>query len=142
MREEADLIKTGELFFLRGNTTKVISKINVEISDEEDGSEKGMMYRDHISDDKGMLFILKEYTERCFWMKNTSVPLDIIFADSSKQIFRIYKDTKPFSEELLSSGRAVKYAVEVSAGYCKRNMIGEGDTFIFNDLNGPPQEFI
>ena len=128
----SELKKAGELFFLRKDTSDVICKIDIEISDEEERSEKGMMNRDTINDDQGMLFILNDYIDRSFWMKDTSVSLDIIFADSFKQIFKIHKDAKPFSEEMLSSVRPVKYAIEVKAGYCDRMGITEGDTFIFD----------
>lgn len=121
--------KDGELFFLRKDTNLVIGKIDIEISDDEDESETGMMYRKDLGQDQGMLFILKGYRRRSFWMKNTLVTLDIIFSDYSKQINKIFTDTKPLSEELLPSVKPVKYTIEVKAGFCLRNGILEGDAF-------------
>ncbi len=130
--DEIEFKKDGELFFLKKESGEVINKVDIEISEHEEHSEKGMMHREKFNDDQGMLFILNDYIARSFWMKDTSFPLDIIFADSSKQIFKIFKDAKPFSEEMLSSGEPVKYAIEVTGGYCDRMEIKEGDTFIFD----------
>ncbi len=120
--------KDGELFFLKKNTNEVIGKIDIEISYDEAEAETGMMHRNILGEDQGMLFILEKNIERSFWMKNTLIPLDIIFADSSKQIFKIYKEAKPLSEELIHSDKPVKCTIEVKAGYCERLGIQEGDT--------------
>ncbi|MEP7146316.1 MAG: DUF192 domain-containing protein [bacterium] len=128
---KTEFTKGGELFFLRKVTGEVICKIEIEISDDENDSATGMMYRNDLDENQGMLFILKEYSVRSFWMKNTVIPLDIIFADSSKKIIKIYKETKPLSEELLSSLKPANNIVEVNGGYCKRSGIMEGDMISF-----------
>jgi len=64
-------------------------------------------------------------------MRNTIIPLDIIFLDSSKQVIRIYKNTVPFSETTLPSGKPSMYVVEVNAGYTDKHGIKDGDKIKF-----------
>ncbi len=110
----------------------MIGKIDIEIIDNNIESETGMMYRNNIGHHQGMLFIFKECSERSFWMKNTEVALDIIFADSSKKINKIYSDATPLSEEFLPSLKPVKYTIEVKAGYCSGMGISEGDLISYS----------
>ena len=122
-------IKEGEVTFLRNG--KIIRKIDVEIAENEIERNKGLMYRTYIPDSVGMLFIFQEARELGFWMKNTQIPLDIMYADGNKKIISIQKNTKPFSEKSLPSKGIAKYAVEVNAGFSDRNNIKPGDAISF-----------
>ncbi|WP_221394863.1 DUF192 domain-containing protein [Dyadobacter sp. NIV53] len=121
--------KEGEVTFLSDG--KIIRKIDVEIAENEMERNKGLMYRAYIPDSTGMLFIFQEARELGFWMKNTHIPLDIMYADENKKIISIQKNTKPFSEESLPSNGIAKYAVEVNAGFSDRNNIKPGDAISF-----------
>jgi len=121
--------KEGEVVFMRDG--KQIRRIDVEIAENDAERNKGLMYRPYIPDSAGMLFIFQEPRELGFWMKNTQIPLDIIYANAGKKIISIQKNTKPFSEESLPSNGVAQYAVEVNAGFSDRNDIKPGDAISF-----------
>lgn len=122
-------IKEGEVTFFSGE--KRISKIDVEIAENETERNRGLMYRPYIPDSVGMLFIFQESGPLGFWMKNTHIPLDIIYVDSGKKIVSIQKNARPYSEENLPSLGPAQYVVEVNAGYADRYGIKAGDAVQF-----------
>ena len=63
---------------------------------------------------------------RSFWMKNTILPLDIIFIDEHYSVINYQENTLPFSEQAYPSDKPAKYVVEVNAGFCKRHGIENG----------------
>lgn len=119
--------KEGELEFLKADGKTEIRKIDIEIADIDDERMQGLMYRKSMDDNKGMLFIFGREEPQSFWMKNTIMSLDIMYVDSEKKIVKIYKNTTPFSETSLPSGKPALYVVEVAAGYSDRYEIKEGD---------------
>ena len=129
--QEPQFKKEGELEFLKKDRKTVISKIDIEIADNTPERMQGLMYRKSMDENKGMLFIFQEYEQQGFYMRNTIIPLDIIFLDSSKQVIKIYKSTTPFSETTLPSGKPSKYVVEVNAGYTDKYGINDGDKIKF-----------
>ena len=122
-------IKAGEVTFF--NREKRISKIDVEIAENETERNRGLMYRPYIPDSVGMLFIFQKSEPLGFWMKNTHIPLDIIYVDSGKKIVSIQKNARPYSEENLPSLSPAQYVVEVNAGYVDRHGIKAGDAIQF-----------
>jgi uncharacterized membrane protein (UPF0127 family) len=130
--KEPQFVKEGELEFLKKDSKTVVSKIDIEIADNTPERMQGLMYRKSMDENKGMLFIFQDYEVRRFYMKNTIIPLDIIFLDSVKQVLKIYKNTTPFSERTLESGMPAKYVVEVNAGYTDKRGIKDGDRIKFN----------
>ena len=128
----------GELEFL-DSLKSPIAKITVEIADEENEITTGLMYRKTLADSLGMLFVFPTTEKRSFWMKNTFIPLDIIFVNEKLEIVTIQKYTQPFSEDLIPSGEEAKYVIEVNAGYCDVKKIKEGQMIQFRlkDKNIP-----
>jgi uncharacterized protein len=114
--------KEGELTFLKNQ-----DKLTIEIADNEAETTQGLMYRRSMPDSCGMVFIFPDSQPRNFWMKNTYLPLDILFLDESKKIVTIQANRTPFSEEQIPSFENAKYVLEVNAGYCKRKGIEKGD---------------
>lgn len=114
--------KEGELTFLKNQ-----EKLTIEIADNEAETTQGLMYRRTMPDSCGMVFIFADSQPRNFWMKNTYLPLDILFLDESKKIVTIQANRTPFSEEQIPSFEEAKYVLEVNAGYCKRKGIEKGD---------------
>lgn len=133
--KEPPFIKEGELEFLKSDGKSIIKKIDVELAENDDERSQGLMYRKSMDDERGMLFIFNREELQSFWMKNTIMSLDIIYVNSSKEIIKIHKNTIPFSENSLPSGKPATYVVEVAAGFTDRYSVKEGDKISFIKLN-------
>ena len=119
-------VKQGELRF---QTPKqdYIAAIDIELAETEPRRELGLMYRDKMAENQGMLFIFDDEAIRSFWMKNTVLPLDMIFVNAHDEIVTIHRNTTPYSEQSYESTKPAKYVVEVNAGYTDRHKIAVGD---------------
>ncbi len=124
--DEIAFTKEGDLTIttLEGNE---VAQINIEIAETNYETETGLMYRESMEDNQGMLFIFDEIKERFFYMKNTNIPLDIIYIDKDKNIATIAENAEPLNEESLPSEVPVKYVLEVNAGLAKRLGLQKGD---------------
>ncbi len=121
-----DFKKEGELTF-QTSEGKFISKIDIEIADDMVERAVGLMYRESLEFNQGMLFIFPTEEYQSFWMRNTMIPLDIIFVNKKMEIVTIHKNTTPFSEKSYPSTEPSIYVVEVNAGYTDKFEIEEGD---------------
>lgn len=130
---EPQFVKEGELQFLHKRGEAGITKVDVEIADNEYEREKGLMYRHSLPDSAGMLFIFEQPKVLSFWMRNTYMPLDIIFADENKQIVTIQKNAEPLSYGSIPSHGNAKYVVEVNGGFCDKFGISVGDYIAFDE---------
>jgi len=117
--------KQGEVFF-QDSLKNLVKKVDVEIADSDAARHLGLMFREGMNEDQGMLFIFPKEEPQSFYMKNTVLPLDIIFVNASKKIVKIHSDTEPFSEKSLPSVKPALYVVEVNAGFTKKFGIKEG----------------
>ncbi|MFN4042241.1 MAG: DUF192 domain-containing protein [Brevundimonas sp.] len=88
----------------------------VEIADTEELRQRGLMYRDPLPDDRGMLFQFPQSTEQSFWMRNTPSSLDIIYIDPRGRIVSIAKQVTPMSDTPIPSYGAANGVLEVRAG--------------------------
>jgi uncharacterized protein len=122
--------KDGELTF-RTQKGKDIIKIDVEVADDEAERTQGLMYRDSMAENTGMIFLFPIEEPMSFWMKNTHIPLDIIYINSEKKIVHIAENTKPYSLDQIPSGSPALFVVEVNAGFTKRHGIKVGDTILY-----------
>jgi uncharacterized membrane protein (UPF0127 family) len=123
--------KEGELNFVKKENQQEIKKIDIEIADNEAERQQGLMYRTQMEDTQGMLFIFPETEMQSFWMKNTLLPLDLLFVNDQKEIVTIQKYAQPKSEQSIPSSKPAKYVIEVNAGFCDRYQIKEGDLVSF-----------
>ncbi|MFZ1081786.1 MAG: DUF192 domain-containing protein [Candidatus Kryptoniota bacterium] len=121
----------GQLVFMRHNTNTTIKLIQIEIADNEAERTQGLMWRKSMAEDEGMLFIFDEQEPLTFWMKNTYISLDMVFAGKSGNIVSIYPEATPLSEASISSGAPAKYVVEVNADFCAKYGINVGDKIEF-----------
>ena len=104
-------------------------RFDVEIADTPESRMQGLMFREYLDKDKGMLFIFDDEAERSFWMKNTKIPLDIIFIDANKNIINILT-AKPCTEEICDtydSEQPAKYVLEINAREADKRGIKTGD---------------
>lgn len=118
--------KEGTLTF-SDSLNKPITKIDIEIADTEYDRELGLMFRKTMDMDKGMLFIFPEQQILSFWMRNTYLPLDMIFVNAEKKIVTIHKNTKILSDQSYPSSEPAQYVVEVDAGFSDRYSLKPGD---------------
>ncbi len=122
--------KDGELTFQSADG-KYISKIDIEIADSDYKRAKGLMDRLNMEEDQGMLFLFPFDTMQSFWMKNTVIPLDIIFVNREKVIVTIHKDAVPFDTGQYPSTKPASQVVEVTAGYTDLYGINVGDKIVW-----------
>lgn len=101
-------------------------ELTVEVAATAAHRGRGLMFREKLPEDRGMLFIFPDERVLEFWMRNTKIPLSIAFADASGQIVRI-ADLEPFLEMPVSSGALARYALEVNRGWFERRGIQSGD---------------
>ena len=111
---------------------KNLIKIKVEIADDNEERMKGLMFRQRIDENEGMFFIFANEEYRTFWMKNTLIPLDIIFIDENFGIIDI-KNAVPCKEEpcaLYKSSKPARYVLEVNENFTMNNNVKIGDRVI------------
>ncbi len=91
-------------------------RFNVEIADDEAERNRGLMFRESLADDAGMLFEFQEPEYASFWMRNTIVSLDIIFIGVDGRILNIADHTTPFSEAAVPAAGLTRGVLEIRAG--------------------------
>lgn len=129
--EAVTFTKEGELTILKQETDSISALFNIEIAESEYETQTGLMYRESMEEDQGMLFIFPDIAMRSFYMKNTQFPLDIIYIDENMKIASFQKDAKPYNESGLSSKVPVKYVFEINAGISEKLGLEIGDTISF-----------
>jgi uncharacterized protein len=105
--------------------------VAVEIADTPASREYGLMFRKQVDEDAGMIFVFKAPQHLEFWMKNTVIALDMIFADSNGKIVGIVRNAEPFSEAIDSVDGDSQYVLEVNGGFCDRHGVKPGDKLRF-----------
>jgi uncharacterized membrane protein (UPF0127 family) len=105
----------------------------VQIADDDDERTVGMMFRDNMDESQGMLFVFPDNSVRSFWMKNTYIPLDIIFLDENMKIINVSRNAQPLDTiNIHRSLQAAKYVLEINGGtYEKLNI----KSFEYKNLN-------
>jgi uncharacterized membrane protein (UPF0127 family) len=116
----------GEARFL-GTDGRLKARVFVEIVDDDRSRALGLMYRRSLGSDFGMLFVFDSSTIQSFWMKNTILPLDMLFVDERGRVVTIHRDTRPYSEQTYVSTKPALYVVEVNAGFSKAHGLQAGD---------------
>ena len=101
-------------------------EIKAEVASDYKSIKNGLMYRDKLGAESGMLFIFPKAKKRSFWMKNTKIPLSIAYLDENGDILNI-EDMTPQSTEGISSKGNAKYALEVNQGWFDSKGISPGD---------------
>lgn len=101
--------------------------VAVEVADTWERRARGLQHRRTLAPDAGMLFDYKESRPVAMWMKNTRIPLDMLFIDAAGRVARLARDTEPFSLTPIPSGQPVRAVLELNAGTARRLGIGPGD---------------
>ena len=106
---------------------------NVEVAKTIEERRIGLMYRKELLNDEGMLFIFPREKIIQLWMKNTYMPLDVIFISEDKVIVDLKKNMEKLSETIVKSKVKSKYALEFNAGLINKLDIEIGDKVLFNE---------
>lgn len=136
--EKTTIKKPLEVTFKKEGTLKLFKKdslittLDIEIADDEYEIQTGLMYRSSMENNHAMLFIFPNERPRSFYMKNTRIPLDIIYFNADKELVSIQKNAKPFDETSLPSDGVAQYVLEVNAGLTEQWQLEKGDSFNFN----------
>lgn len=108
-------------------TAQGIQRINVELARTAEEQAKGLMFRTSLAPDAGMLFEFGSDSPRSFWMKNTVIPLDMIFIRSTGEIVAIRENAVPYSLKPIAPPEPAAHVLEVNAGTSKRLGLKIGD---------------
>jgi hypothetical protein len=113
------------------------SAVTVEIAADEDTRQQGLMFRDRLADDRGMIFLFPSTGEYPFWMKNTLIPLDMIWIDESHRIAHITPDVPPCKADPCPSyppNAQARYVLELAAGVAAKHHLKDGDVLRFERM--------
>lgn len=126
--------KEGDLTIHKITSDSTTISLDIEIADTEYDTQTGLMYRDSMEDSQGMLFVFEDIKPRSFYMKNTRMPLDIIYADEQGKIVSFQKNAQPFNEASLPSNFPAQYVLEINAGLADKWNLKEGDSLAYKSL--------
>lgn len=139
-KQDKKVIKQTEVFFkkegelalykITSDSTKI--NLDIEIADTEYDRQTGLMYRSSMKNSQGMLFVFENERARSFYMKNTKIPLDLIYINENKKIVSFQKNAQPFNETSLPSNAPAKYVLEINAGLSDIWNLNIGDSLSFN----------
>ena len=98
----------------------------LEVANTDAARQKGLMERDAMPANHGMIFVFAESRELSFWMKNTRIPLEILYLDETGRVVSI-REMKPYDRTSVPSGAPAKYAIELNVGQVRRSGVKAGD---------------
>ncbi|GGD02940.1 DUF192 domain-containing protein [Hyunsoonleella pacifica] len=138
-KEEKQQVKQTEVIFSKEGNLSIFNtendslkvELDIEIADTDFDIQTGLMYRNSMKNTQAMLFVFKDERERFFYMKNTRIPLDIIYINANKAIISFQKNAKPFDESSLPSEAPAKYVLEINAGLVDEWGLKVKDSIVF-----------
>lgn len=126
--------KEGQLTIHKTKDSLTKITFDIEIAETEYETQTGLMYREHLEKNQGMLFIFDDTDYRSFYMKNTKIGLDIIYIDENLKIVSFQKNAKPLDETGLPSNIPAKYVFEINAGLADKHQLEVGDIIDYNSI--------
>ena len=108
--------------------------VDVELARTDPERIKGLMDRASLPEDAGMLFIFDEPAVQSFWMKNTLIPLDMMFVDDEGRIVGIVESAVPRTLTERTVGKPSRYVLEVNGGWCRAHGVRAGDRMVFENV--------
>lgn len=110
--------------------------VRVELARTEDERNRGLMYRRELAPNAGMLFLFASPSQQTFWMRNTFLPLDMVFIKSDRRVLGVVANATPMTDDPRQVDGDSQYVLEVNAGFAARNGIAAGTQIEF--YNVPP----
>ncbi len=108
------------------NGEGAVLTVQAEVVSTPEKRQKGLMYRKHLPDGEGMLFVFESEEPRDFWMRNTLISLDMLFLDRTGKIVGIVHDAEPEKEKRLGVDEPSMYVLEVPGGWCRTHNVHRG----------------
>ena len=109
-------------------------RLKPELALTREQQARGLMWRTELADDAGMLFVFDRAREQSFWMRNTPLPLDIIYIGADSKVVSVAANTVPYSQISIPSDGPAQYVLEVNAGFAREHGIGPGTRVELPDL--------
>ena len=112
--------------------------VRVEVANDNELRAQGLMFRDHLAPDAGMLFFFTEEGEYPFWMKNTRIPLDMIWIDSNRRVAAVKYEVPPCKADPCPSyppNANARYVLEVAGGVARQHGVKAGDVLRFEETD-------
>ncbi len=103
-----------------------VARFTVEVADTDAERSLGLMNRERLPKSSGMLFVYETPRHAVFWMMNTLIPLDMIFADATGTVTRVHANARPLDKTSIDGGNDVAFVLEINGGLAKRLGIVEG----------------
>ena len=100
-------------------------RVQLEIADDPAERNQGLMRRETLAANSGMVFVFPQPDKHCMWMRNTYIPLSVAFLDDQARIINI-ESMAPYSEASHCATKAARYALEMNLGWFSRNHVGQG----------------
>jgi uncharacterized membrane protein (UPF0127 family) len=116
-------------------TSRGAVDVVLEVANTPETRQRGLMYRAALADGHGVLFVFDHDENHSFWMKNTLIPLDMIFISADGRVVGVHANAKPYSLASVSVGVPSRYVLEVPGGWAGRQGIAAGDRV---ELRGVP----
>jgi uncharacterized membrane protein (UPF0127 family) len=110
-------------------------RVHVELARTDDEKQRGLMYRSRLDPDGGMLFLFDRETHQVFWMRNTYVPLDMIFISKDRRVVGVVEHAEPLTDTPRSVEGLSQYVLEVEGGFAAQHRIGGGTRVQFVDVD-------
>lgn len=120
--------KDAEIYLIKA-TGDTLKNISIEIADDDYERETGLMYRESMEPEQGMLFVFPNEEERGFFMKNTLIPLDLVYFNRDSTAITIHPDARPLDETTMPSDGPAQFVLEVNSGLLEQWKFEVGDRF-------------
>jgi uncharacterized membrane protein (UPF0127 family) len=115
-------------------TARGPQRFRVELAVKPRERERGLMYREHLDDDAGMVFFFERQQPLSFWMKNTYLPLDMLFIDENLVVKGIVENAEPLTTSSRRIGEPTRFVLELNAGTARRLGLAAGDHVHFEGV--------
>ena len=114
-----------------------VSSFNVEVADDAESRARGLMHRESLAPFSAMLFVYPTPRRAQFWMKDTLIPLDVLFFDHRGVLQTVYENAQPLSLETFGGGEGIQYVLEINAGMAEELDIPAGSELRHPSIDSP-----
>lgn len=124
-----------DTLWIRGDFGK--ARFSVDVADDASERAQGLMHVAQMPRSKGMIFVYDAPSRIAFWMKNTLIPLDMIFADEQGRVVKVHSNATPLDETPIPGGDGIQYVLEINGGLSKMLGISPGSELQHPAISNP-----